>query len=67
MSVDLVSGLLDAADQVVLPPDARLGGVHLLLQIGCLTLKTSCLVDDVLQDMKVICWQKLILNRVKST
>ena len=67
MSVDLVSGLLDAADQVVLSPDARLGGIHLLLQIGCLTLKTSCLVDDVLQDMKVICWQKLILNRVKST
>ena len=67
MSVDLVSGLLDAADQVVLSPDARLGGIHLLLQIGCLTLKTSCLVDDVLQDMKVTCWQKLILNRVKST
>ena len=67
MSVDLVSGLLDAADQVVLSPDASLGGIHLLLQIGCLTLKTSCLVDDVLQDMKVICWQKLILNRVKST
>ena len=67
MSVDLVSGLLDAIDQVVLSPDARLGGVHLLLQIGCLTLKTSCLVDDVLQDMKVTCWQNLILNRVKST
>ena len=67
MPVDLIPSLLDAADQVVLPPDARLGGVHLLLQIGCLTLKTSCLVDDVLQDMKVICWQKLILNRVKST
>ena len=56
MSVDLVSGLLDAADQVVLSPDASLGGIHLLLQIGCLTLKTSCLVDDVLQDIKVICW-----------
>ena len=67
MSVDLVSGLLDAIDQVVLSPDARLGGIHLLLQIGCLTLKTSCLVDDVLQDMKVTCWQNLILNRVKST
>ena len=67
MPVDLIPSLLDAADQVVLPPDARLGGVHLLLQIGCLTLKTSCLVDDVLQDMKVTCWQKLILNRVKST
>ena len=53
MSVDLVSGLLDAIDQVVLSPDARLGGIHLLLQIGCLTLKTSCLVDDVLQDIKV--------------
>ena len=67
MSVDLVSGLLDAADQVVLSPDARFGGVHLFLKIGCLTLKTSCLVDDVLQDIKVICWQKLILKRVKST
>ena len=67
MPVDLIPSLLDAADQVVLPPDARLGGVHLLLQIGCLTLKTSCLVDDVLQDIKVICWQKLILKRVKST
>ena len=54
MSVDLVSGLLDAADQVVLAPDARLGGVHLLLQVGCLTFKTSCFVDDVLQGMKVI-------------
>ena len=54
MPVDLIPSLLDAADQVVLPPDARLGGVHLLLQIGCLTLKTSCLVDDVLQDIKVI-------------
>ena len=54
MSVDLVSGLLDAADQVVLAPDARLGGIHLFLQIGCLTLKTSCLVDDVLQDVKII-------------
>ena len=67
MSVDLIPGLLDAADQVVLAPDARLGGVHLLLKIGCLTLKTSCLVDDVLQDIKVICWQKLILKSVKST
>ena len=67
MSVDLVSSLLDAADQVVLAPDARLGGIHLLLQVGCLTLKTSCLVDDVLQDIKVICWQKLILKSVKST
>ena len=67
MPVDLIPSLLDAADQVVLPPDARLGGVHLLLQIGCLTLKTSCLVDDVLQDIKVICWQKLILKSVKST
>merc|ERR1712223_1813422 len=47
-SGNLIPSLLDAADQVVLPPDARLGGVHLLLQIGCLTLKTSCLVDDVL-------------------
>ena len=54
MSVDLVSGLLDAADQVVLAPDARLGGIHLLLQISYLTLKTSCLVDDVLQDVKII-------------
>ena len=67
MPVDLIPSLLDAADQVVLPPDARLGGVHLLLQIGCLTLKTSCLVDDVLQDIKVINWQKLILKRVKAT
>ena len=67
MPVDLIPSLLDAADQVVLPPDARLSGVHLLLKIGCLTLKTSCLVDDVLQDIKVICWQKLILKRVKST
>ena len=67
MPVDLIPSLLDAADQVVLPPDARLGGVHLLLQIGCLTLKTSCLVDDVLQDIKVIGWQKMILKRVKST
>ena len=67
MPVDLIPSLLDAADQVVLPPDARLGGVHLLLQIGCLTLKTSCLVDDVLQDIKVIGWQKMILKCVKST
>ena len=56
MSVDLVSGLLDAGDCVLLGTDAGVGGVHLLLQIGCLTLKTSCLVDDVLQDIKVICW-----------
>ena len=54
MSVDLVSSLLDAVDEVVLAPDARLGGIHLLLQISYLTLKTSCLVDDVLQDIKVI-------------
>ena len=54
MSVDLVSGLLDAADQIVLSPDARLGDIHLLLQIGCLAFKTRCLVDDVLQDVKII-------------
>ena len=46
----LVPGLLNATDQVVFPLDANFGGVHLLLKIVGLTLKTSCLVNDVLRD-----------------
>ena len=46
--------MLNPTDKVVLSLDAHFGSVNLLLKIAGLTLKTSCLVNDVLQNHKEI-------------
>ena len=50
---DLVSGLLDAGDVVVLALDAGVGLVKLLLEVGLGVLQAGCLVDDVLNKTEL--------------
>ena len=50
---DLVSGLLDAGDVVVLALDAGVGLVNLLLEVGLGVLQASCLVDDILNKTEL--------------